>query len=341
MKGMNDQPEVSVIIASYNYGFTIAETVASLQRQSLASWEAIIVDDGSTDNTADIVSKLAEADPRITYMRQANAGVSAARNEAMKIARGIFIQFLDADDLLSPDKLQLHSEYLRQQPATNVVYSNVRYFQHKRPDKLQFSMDGKESHPLPYESLAATEAQERLFIHNIVPICAPLFRREVMEQVGLYDALLTSLEDWEYWFRVAIHGYGFAYLDDDRAWALIRIHRTSLSWNWDRMTDNRKRLRENMDSYIGQLIKAEAERNRLLALSEDSFIKYYGYAVFMNIKYYNFFWGARKAVAWAMKFGRYKYFIAGGIISTWVRLTEKRVLSSADTATKAVTRASS
>lgn len=317
---MNEQPEVSVIIASYNYGFTITETVASLQQQSLTNWEAIIVDDGSVDNTADIVGKLAATDSRIIFLRQANAGVSAARNEAMKIARGEFIQFLDADDLLSPQKLEIHINYLTQHPAEFIVFSNIRFFRHITPEKLQYSMDGNGVAELDSASLTAPEAVERMFAHNIVAICAPLFRREVMNKVGLYDELLTSLEDWEYWFRAAINGYGFSYLDDDRAWALIRVHKTSLSWNWDNMTANRSRLRDNMQRYINELIVNTDEKQQLLKKNRESAILYLGFSVFMNIKFYDIWWGVKNAVRWSYSFKKYRYFLMGGAFSMKVRL---------------------
>lgn len=322
---MASSPLVSIIIPSYNYGFVIAETIASLQRQTITDWEAIIVDDGSADNTEAVVQPLAEQDARVTYIKQANAGVSAARNRAMKIAKGKFIQFLDADDLLSPQKLEIHSNYLTEHPNVFIVFGNIRFFRHATPQKLQYSMDGYGVAELDSVSLTASEAVERMFTHNIVAICAPLFRREVMDKVGLYDELLTSLEDWEYWFRAAINGYGFSYLDEDRAWALIRIHKTSLSWNWDNMTANRSRLKDNMRGYITELVTNEAERQRLLQKNQESVILYLGFSVFMNIKFYDIWWGVKNALRWSYKFNRYHYFLMGSAYSMKVRL--KKVLA--------------
>jgi glycosyltransferase involved in cell wall biosynthesis len=317
---MTSAPLVSIIIPSYNYGFVIAETIASLQRQTITDWEAIIVDDGSRDNTEEVVKPLAAQDARVTYIKQVNAGVSAARNQAIKLAKGKFIQFLDADDLLSPQKLEIHINYLLAHPEESIVFSNIRFFRHNTPDKLQYSMDGNGVAELDSSSLTASEAVERMFAHNIVAICAPLFRREVMDKVGLYDELLTSLEDWEYWFRAAIHGYGFAYLDDDRALALIRVHKISLSWNWDNMTANRSRLRDNMQGYITEFVADEAEKQRLLKKNQESAILYLGFSVFMNIKFYNIWWGVKKAVKWSYKFNKYRYFLMGSAHSMKVRI---------------------
>jgi len=316
---MTSSPLVSIIIPSYNYGFVIAETIASLQRQTITDWEAIIVDDGSADNTESVVQPLTEQDTRIIYIKQANAGVSAARNRAMKLAQGKFIQFLDADDLLSPQKLEIHTNYLTEHPAEFIVFGNIRFFRHDTPEKLQYSMDGNGVAELDSASLTASEAVERMFVHNIVAICAPLFRREVMDKVGLYDELLTSLEDWEYWFRAAINGYAFSYLDDDRAWALIRVHKTSLSWNWDNMTANRSRLRDNMHGYINKMVMNEEEKQRLLKENQQSAIIYLGFSVFMNIKFYDIWWGVKNAVRWSYKFKKYRYFLMGSVFSMKVR----------------------
>jgi glycosyltransferase involved in cell wall biosynthesis len=313
-------PLVSVIIPSYNYGFVIAETIASLQRQTVSDWEAIIVDDGSGDNTEAVVKPLVEQDSRIVYIKQINAGVSAARNRAMKLAKGKFIQFLDADDLLTPQKLEIHVNYLLEHPAESIVFGDIRFFMHATPRKMQYSMDGAATGELNSTSLVASEAVERMFTHNIVAICAPLFRREVMYAVGLYDELLTSLEDWEYWFRAAIKGYGFSYLHDDRAWALIRVHKTSLSWNWDNMTANRRRLRDNMHKYISDLLVDEKEKQRLLKKNEESAILYLGFSVFMNIKFYDVWWGVKNAVRWSYKFNEYRYFFMGSVFSIKVRI---------------------
>ena len=141
-----------------------------------------------------------------------------------------------------------------------------------------------------------------------------------MERVGLYDEDMSALEDWEYWFRIALHGYSFNYLPDDRALALVRVHRSSLSWNWNNMTANRSKLKNNIKLYLYKTLDDDAERNKLLELNEHSAIIYLGFATFMNIKYYDFWWGIKKAFAWSHKYGYYKYFALNSIHSLKVRL---------------------
>src|SRR5690242_10600305 len=94
--------EVSIVIPAYNAAKTLAEAVASLQAQTFEAWEAIVVDDGSTDDTLSIANRLAVAEQRLRVISQSNHGVSAARNAGIDSARAEWLLFLDADDWLLP-----------------------------------------------------------------------------------------------------------------------------------------------------------------------------------------------------------------------------------------------
>lgn len=100
------KPKVSIIIPCYNQAKYLPKSVASLQAQTLADWECIIVDDGSTDNTAEIANNLALKDTRVQLIQKINGGSASARNLGLKHAQGEYIQFLDADDTITPDKLE-------------------------------------------------------------------------------------------------------------------------------------------------------------------------------------------------------------------------------------------
>ncbi len=106
-------PTVSVIIPTFNRGWVIREAIDSVLNQTFGSFELIVVDDGSTDNTLDI---LAEYKDRITLIKQRNRGVSAARNRGMDAASGRFIAFLDSDDLWLPQKLNCQMEFFDSNP---------------------------------------------------------------------------------------------------------------------------------------------------------------------------------------------------------------------------------
>src|SRR5919106_1718045 len=117
-------PSVSVVIAAYNASRTLPQTLKSLRAQTLREFDAVIVDDGSTDETAAIAAST--GDDRIKVVTQRNAGVSAARNRGAAETRGEFLSFLDADDLWTPDKLASQLAALRASPDAGLVYSGTR-----------------------------------------------------------------------------------------------------------------------------------------------------------------------------------------------------------------------
>lgn len=122
---MNDL--ISIITPTYNCGAFIAETIESVQRQSYTNWEMIIVDDCSTDNTQEVVEKYIKNDPRIKYYKlENNSGAAAARTQAMSIASGDYMAFLDSDDLWLPDKLKRQIEFMKD---NNISFSCTAYEQ--------------------------------------------------------------------------------------------------------------------------------------------------------------------------------------------------------------------
>lgn len=117
--------KVSIITPLYNSALYIQNTIASVQSQTLSDWEMIIVDDGSTDNSAEIVQKISISDSRIKLIQKENGGSASARNMGLSFATGKYIQFLDADDTISPDKLERQTTILEQENL-DVIYSDFR-----------------------------------------------------------------------------------------------------------------------------------------------------------------------------------------------------------------------
>jgi glycosyltransferase involved in cell wall biosynthesis len=117
---------VSVIIPCYNYGRYLPEAVASVAAQTLGDLEIIIVDDGSTDETAEVIAGL--VDPRVRIRRTSNRGISAARNAGLDMARGEFIAFLDADDYWEPTKLERQVAIMDAEPEVTLVFTDFRRF---------------------------------------------------------------------------------------------------------------------------------------------------------------------------------------------------------------------
>jgi GT2 family glycosyltransferase len=225
------QPLVSVIVPTYNYGAYIADALESLRRQTYANWECVVVDDGSTDNTADIVAAYCKRDSRLKYSLQRETRRQAvAKNIGLQMSSGRYIQFLDADDLLEARKLERQVAYLEARPEVDIVYGGVRYFHDGETERLYSMFPGNQPW-MPEVSGCGTVILEYLVRSNIMVISSPLVRRNLIERVGLFDERLPPAEDWDYWLRCALAGARFQFADLDGTLAIIRIHRTSSSQN--------------------------------------------------------------------------------------------------------------
>ena len=191
---------VSVIVPAYDAEATIAETLESVLRQSHAALEILVVDDGSRDRTAEIVAALARDDSRIVLLRQANAGVAAARNRGLAAARGRLIAPLDADDLWHPQKIERQLECLaRGGPDTGMVYCwSADIDDRGWLIKLRLDLDRFEGDV--YAALVLAN-----FIGNS---SVPLIRRDLLGEIGGWDASLRAdgaqgCEDWLLYLQLA------------------------------------------------------------------------------------------------------------------------------------------
>jgi glycosyltransferase involved in cell wall biosynthesis len=210
---------VSVIVPTYNYGGYLVDCVNSLFQQSEKNLEIIIVDDGSTDNTSEVVKSF---NGRVRYIYQENKGLSAARNTGLKHASGDLVQLLDSDDLLGTDAIATKVEFLRRNPDVSVAVS---------PNYL-FSSLGADGRPVITGSwpLYRRSLDVHLAHFNVAPVHAFLVRRDVTERVGYFDESLRACEDYDYWLRVAALGYIPHYCGAGTA-VYYRRHATSMSSN--------------------------------------------------------------------------------------------------------------
>jgi GT2 family glycosyltransferase len=185
---------VSVIVPTYNYGHFVERAIASVEAQDYPAIEIIVIDDGSTDDTA---ARLA-ARAGILYVRQDNQGLSAARNHGLRLAHGEFLQFLDADDLLSTDAIRHRVAFLRAHPKASAVFCRSVLF----TDERELEAPGK---VLPeWTQPAAGEVDLALYFANVAPPHAFLVRRAVVAAQGLtFDPGLRACEDYDFWYRLA------------------------------------------------------------------------------------------------------------------------------------------
>lgn len=200
------KPLISVIIPTYNLATHLAEAVASVHAQDWTNLEIIVVDDGSTDDTATVLDALTEAGD-LRWFRQNNAGAAAARNRGIQEAKGEWIAFLDADDLWLPGKLAAQFQRLEQNPEAVFSYTDVRLRSESNSERdLECGTDGQ---PLLLRLLAG----------NLFATPTVIVKRERLEEIGLFDTALRTGEDWDMWLRLACH---FAHVRVPKPLVVIR-----------------------------------------------------------------------------------------------------------------------
>lgn len=229
------KPLVTIIIPAYNYQKFLPETITSVLAQKYQNFELIVVDDGSTDKTKDVVTEFVANDSRIKYFYQPNTGLSAARNLGIKNAKGEYIQFLDADDLLSDLKLSLQVEQMEKDARIDISYTMAYYFVDGNVAKLYNSIALKQDDWMPKLNASGYEVLEMLVKQNIMPVNSVLIRTSSLRKIGFFDQSLKSLEDWDFWISCAFKEFNFAFLPLEEAFALIRVHQNSMSQNRKKM----------------------------------------------------------------------------------------------------------
>ena len=213
MSGAIVNPDISVIIPCYNYGRYLGETLDSVIAQDFSNWECLIIDDGSTDNTFEVVKEFIQQDKRIQYQFKKNGGLSDARNFGLKLAKGKFIQFLDADDLICEKKFTHQLDVFKKDTTLDLVYGRVVYFDNDT-NKVSASVDMKDIEWMPQVSGGPSKVFPYLIKKNIMAVSCPLVRKKSIQNVGLFNVNLTSLEDWEYWIRaVLMHNFKIQFQD--------------------------------------------------------------------------------------------------------------------------------
>jgi glycosyltransferase involved in cell wall biosynthesis len=193
-------PTVSVLMPAYNAERYLTTAVESVLRQSLADFELLIVDDGSSDETVALAQSFAERDLRVRVLVQPNAGPGSARNLGFRTAAGRLFAFLDSDDEWDDTFLEENVGVLLARPDVDIVIGNARNRGGKR--------DGQPSRPLRRDGQVITLAEiladeTSLFIMSV-------FRREVIDAIGGFDAAIFTNEEYEMWIRAALAGFAFA-----------------------------------------------------------------------------------------------------------------------------------
>lgn len=216
---------VSVVIPCYNHAHYVRFALESILAQTFDGWEAIVVDDGSTDDTPTAVA--AFTDSRIHYIRQENQGLSAARNTGVGVAQGEYVAFLDADDEWGPNFLEHTVTVLVHNTALAGVYSLAQLID---PQSVVLpQVGGQVVDPGSFRS--------RLLEGGFFPPCTTLVHTDLVRQAGLFDVRLTSLEDWDLWLRIS-ERHQMQGIPEPLA--RYRVYPGSMSTNVERMHTNRQ-----------------------------------------------------------------------------------------------------
>ncbi|MCI5160425.1 MAG: glycosyltransferase [Candidatus Electrothrix sp. AX5] len=223
---MNNLPKISVIIPLYNRGNFIAQTIQSVLNQTYPNIELIVVDDGSTDNSRNVLKQFEGKIRILEHPGRVNKGQSAAINLGIKSSESKYVAILDSDDLFAPEKIQLQVEYLEKNPHVGLVYGNG----------YAINEQGKKIYPIYKDGHRENSAPERVLMdcYFLLPNNS-LIRRKVLDEVGDFDESLRSAQDHDMAIRVA-EVTKLAYLKKElfyyrRHGNSISAKNASLRWN--------------------------------------------------------------------------------------------------------------
>jgi glycosyltransferase involved in cell wall biosynthesis len=217
--------KVDVIIPAFNAAHYLPVAIESVTSQTFDDWRILLVDDGSTDNTVEVVAPyLDRLGSRISYIKQNNRGLPAARNTAIRASTSEFLALLDADDVWLPNRLAESLRTLADRPQAGLAYGLVT---HIDPEgRLGTTFEGNrryaEGHIAPY-----------IYMRKVELPCPTLtFRRKCVDEVGLFDETMRATEDRDLWLRIALR-YEVAFVP--KVIAYYRTSPTSMSTDPNRM----------------------------------------------------------------------------------------------------------
>lgn len=230
---------VSVVIPTHNRAAFLPDAIHSVLKQTASPLELVVVDDGSTDATRDLVTDLRDA--RVRYLYQEHAGVSAALNQGWRQAKGEWVARLDSDDCWRPEFLEVIMQLARANPNCALAYARAQWMDISGNPRAQI-LGTREKFP--------GQTLKSILYGDFIAPMAVVIRRTALERVGGYDESLIANEDWDLWIRLAELG-PFVYVD--RVLADYRVHSQNLSSSRGqqnaRLIEDRKRV---LDKYYAR-----------------------------------------------------------------------------------------
>jgi glycosyltransferase involved in cell wall biosynthesis len=250
-------PLVSVIIPAYNAAQYIAEAIYSALNQTYKELEVIVVDDGSTDGTSDIIQGI--NDSRLILIKQHNKGGSAARNHGLEAAKGEYIKFLDADDVLYPDTIEKQIKESEHLGKNDIIFGDFNFIN----SKGQIT----ETHSFKDQELLSHDPITFFLANWKILISCPLHKKKYLQSIGGFDEKLPFGQEADLHFRLALKGYSFIHREGPVFFYRSHVNDSRISAN---------RLKKNRDLWamvygLDKRIKLLMERNGSLNDSQKEY----------------------------------------------------------------------
>lgn len=220
--------KVSIIISSYNYSEFLPECLNSILSQSYKNWECIVVDDGSTDTTKEVVNFFVKKYDNIKCIFQDNKGRSVARNLGLSQATGDYIQFLDADDILAEEKLEKQIQIFKNNRDLDVCYCDFYFFRTSITDRFVEDFRRSKLQSNPYEDFLFNFGYSDL----LIPIHSPLIKKSFLVRHNIkFPAGINVREDWIFWLSISTSSANFHFIDEKLVY--YRKHKNSTVHDFD------------------------------------------------------------------------------------------------------------
>lgn len=223
---MSHQPLISIIVPCYNQGIYLSAALQSIYEQTISNWECLIINDGATDDTEKIAQQWLQKDYRFKYFYKQNGGLSSARNKGLEEARGAYIQFLDADDMITANKFEAS---LKESATATVIISNFKMFTNKKEVYSDPALSLNKNHFNFENILTGWDEQFAIPIH-----CA-LFKSHLFKTIRFNESL-KAREDWLMWLQIYQLNIETVFINEP--YALYRYSPDSMSQNKSLMNYN-------------------------------------------------------------------------------------------------------
>jgi glycosyltransferase involved in cell wall biosynthesis len=215
-------PLFSVIIPCFNHALFVGEAIEAVLAQSVDDLELIVVDDCSRDHSTEVIGRYVRRDPRVRLVHHLrNQGISPTRDDAIRVARGEYLAFCDADDVWMPTKLARQLELLEKHPEHDVAYCDATII-----NECGIETGDRFSDQFPVPGNGSGGLFDQLCTRNFVNIQTAILRRECIADAGYFDdgAGIKLVDDWWFWLRVS---YRHSFIYTDETLAKYRVHQRS------------------------------------------------------------------------------------------------------------------